>query len=100
MTQREAWNSEYDTSGDGKNDVWKPFLPTDPDLDITALFDTYSLTVYNRWGQMVYESGSGGRRSWNARDADDGTYFYTVAYHSECGAVVDKEVNGSVTVLR
>ncbi len=87
-------------NGDGKNDVWRPFLPTDPDMDITTLFDTYALTVYNRWGQTVYESGSNGKRSWNARDVGDGTYFYTVAFRSECGAVVDKEVNGSVTVLR
>lgn len=87
-------------NGDGKNDVWRPFLPTDPAMDITALFDTYQLTVYNRWGQAVYESGSGGKRSWNARDAAEGTYFYTVAFHSECGTIVDKEVSGSVTVLR
>ncbi|MEO5583883.1 MAG: gliding motility-associated C-terminal domain-containing protein [Flavobacteriales bacterium] len=87
-------------NGDGKNDVWRPFLPTEPELDITALFDAYQLTVYNRWGQTVYESGNGGQRSWNARDVGDGTYFYTVAFHSECGAVVDKEINGSVTVLR
>lgn len=86
-------------NGDGKNDVWRPFLPTEPDLDITALFDSYKLTVYNRWGQTVYETGNGGR-SWNAKEVGDGTYFYTVAFHSECGAVVDKEINGSITVLR
>lgn len=87
-------------NGDGKNDVWRPFLPTEPELDITALFDAYALTVYNRWGQTVFESGNGGKRSWNARDVDEGTYFYKVAFHSECGAVVDKELNGSITVLR
>lgn len=86
-------------NGDGKNDVWRPFLPTEPDLDITALFDSYHLTVYNRWGRTVYETGNGGR-TWNAKEVGDGTYFYTVAFHSECGAVVDKEINGSVTVLR
>lgn len=86
-------------NGDGKNDVWRPFLPDEPDLDITALFDSYKLTVYNRWGQTVFETGNSGR-SWNAKEVGAGTYFYTVAFHAECGTVIEKEVNGSVMVLR
>ena len=87
-------------NGDGKNDVWRPFLATDPGTDITALFDSYKLIVYNRWGETVFDTVGGGQRSWNPRDVDDGTYFYSVAYHAECGTVVDKEVSGSITVLR
>jgi gliding motility-associated-like protein len=87
-------------NGDGHNDVWRPFLPLLPGLDITALFDTYSLTVYDRWGKVVYQTDGGGQRSWNPQEADDGTYFYKVAYRAECGAVIDKDLNGSITVLR
>ena len=87
-------------NGDGKNDVWRPFLATDPGMDITALFDAYKLTVYNRWGQTVFETNDGGQRSWNARGVEEGTYFYTVAFHSECGTVIDKEVTGTISVLR
>ncbi|HQV37529.1 MAG: gliding motility-associated C-terminal domain-containing protein [Flavobacteriales bacterium] len=87
-------------NGDGMNDVWRPFLPADPDMDVTALFDTYELTVYDRWGQTVFDAGSGGKGSWNAKDVADGTYFYKVAYRAECGAVIDKEANGTITVLR
>ena len=87
-------------NGDGKNDVWRPYLPTDPDMDITALFDAYKLTIYSRWGQLVFATDGGSQRSWNAQDSADGTYFYTVAYRAECGAVIDKDVSGSITVLR
>ena len=87
-------------NGDGKNDEWRPFLQDDPELDITSLFEAYSLTVYNRWGQLMHEAEGAGRRSWNARDAAAGTYYYTVTYRASCGAVIDQERTGSITVLR
>ena len=87
-------------NGDGKNDMWRPFLSTDPDMDITALLDAYELTIFNRWGQPVFATSMGGQRSWNAKDVEDGTYFYKMAFRSECGAVIDKEINGIITVLR
>jgi len=87
-------------NGDGKNDVWRPYLPTDPDMDVTALFDSYKLTIYNRWGQIVHDTDGGGGRSWNAKEVADGTYFYSVAYRSECGTVIDQEFSGSIAVLR
>lgn len=57
-----------------------------PELDITSFFETYSLTVFNRWGQLMHEAKGGGQRSWNARDAAAGTYYYTVTYRATCGA--------------
>lgn len=87
-------------NGDGKNDVWRPYLPNDPEMDVTALFDAYTLIIYNRWGQLVHETDGGSQRSWTAKEVVDGTYFYTVAYKAECGAVIDKEISGSITVLR
>lgn len=30
-----------------------PYVVSDPDRDITALFDEYTLTTYNRWGQVM-----------------------------------------------
>ncbi len=87
-------------NGDGKNDIWRPYLPTDPEMDVTAFFDSYKLAIYNRWGQLVHDTEGGGQRSWNAKEVAEGTYFYTVAYKAECGAVIDQEFTGSITVLR
>jgi gliding motility-associated-like protein len=87
-------------NGDGQNDVWRPYLPADPDVDVTPLFETYMLTIYDRWGHVIFDTGSDGRRYWNPKEVVDGTYFYKVIYKSNCGATVDKDVNGSITVLR
>ncbi len=86
-------------NGDGQNDTWRPYTPQMPGFDLSALFDEYQLTVTNRWGQEVFRS-AGSQRTWNARDAADGTYFYTVRYKGECGTVIDAEQTGSITVIR
>ena len=49
---------------------------------------------------MVHDNNGSAPRSWNASDVADGTYYYTVAYKAECGAIIDKEFSGSITVLR
>lgn len=85
-------------NADGKNDVWRPYALSDPERDITGLFDEYELTIFNRWGQVMHSSESS--RSWNARDAAEGSYFYQIAYRAECGTVVDEERTGTITVLR
>jgi len=87
-------------NGDGRNDVWRPFLPANPGLDVTALFESYSLTIFDRWGKTVFESLNGGKRSWNPKDADDGTYFYKIKYSAECEAIIDKDLTGAIMVLR
>lgn len=87
-------------NGDGKNDVWRPYLSVDPDMDIAQLFSVYDLSILNRWGQVVYESGASSQRYWNARDAVDGAYFYQVALRSDCGTRVERKDAGVIQVLR
>ena len=87
-------------NGDGKNDVWRPYALSAPELDITGLFDEYTFFIYNRWGQRVDNGATGNQRWWDARDVPAGTYFYTVAYRAECGFKVDEERQGVVTVLK
>lgn len=87
-------------NGDGKNDLWEPFALSNPGLDITGLFDEFSFTIYNRWGQPVNNNKGDTQRTWDARDVPAGTYFYTVAYKADCGFKVDEERQGSITVLK
>ncbi len=55
-------------NGDGLNDTWV----------IGGLAKSGSrVRVFNRWGNLVYESASYGN-NWKARDLPDGTYFYEV----------------------
>lgn len=95
-----AFPNVFSPNGDGKNDIWRPFLPSDPELDVIALFDKYQLSVFDRWGIPIQQNGGTGQRTWNGSGAPEGTYFYTVSYSADCGARVEGERNGMVTVLR
>jgi CHU_C Type IX secretion signal domain len=87
-------------NGDGENDTWRPFLPEDPGLDLSGFFREFDLVVHNRWGKVVHETVSGGQRSWNPRDAMDGTYYYRIALEADCGAYVERKGTGVITVVR
>jgi len=84
---------------DSWNSDWAPFLALDPEFDLTSIFVKYDLKVFNRWGAMVYES-AGGKRRWRAEDADEGTYFYTLQYESQCGSGTAGNKEGYIQVLR
>ena len=80
----------FTPNGDGINDVLKFELP-EKEACLT-------LTVYDRWGRMVYEDNSyaddwGGKNK-NGQDAKDGTYFYSL---DVCGDFV---LTGYVTIVR
>jgi hypothetical protein len=85
-------------NGDGKNDVWRPYLPTLPELDLSPFFDTFELVVMDRWGQEQYRST--GSRYWSPRDIVEGTYYYIIDLKAECGTVFERRTTGAITVLR
>jgi len=63
----------FTPNGDGTNDLWKPQL---------AGFETYTVSILNRWGNLIYESSADGF-SWNGQTSDgksysDGVYFYRI----------------------
>lgn len=53
-----------------------------------------TLSVFNRWGQEVFESKNY-RNSWRATDVPDGTYYYVFKTLAN-----DKEYTGHLTILR
>jgi len=72
----------------GVNDVWKPSLRG---------VKTYKLSVYNRWGQLVFKTDDP-KQGWTGDGAPQGTYIVEVvlinAYDER---VVEK---GTITLLR
>jgi gliding motility-associated-like protein len=87
-------------NGDGKNDYWRPFLPAKPDFDVTEIFENYTLSVFNRWGQLVFDSEKENSKYWTTTpETIAGMYFFTVAYKSTCGTVVDDNHQGSILVV-
>lgn len=71
-------------NGDGHNDAWV----------INGLTKSgSSVEVYNRWGNVVYETGNYGN-NWKATGLPDGTYFYVVT-----DARTRERLTGYLTVL-
>jgi gliding motility-associated-like protein len=97
--------SAFTPNGDGKNDVFGP-----GDNYCHPDFSDYSFNIYNRWGQMVFQSVNAGEK-WDGRFGgvlqETGVYFYTLRY-MYAGAFASKNksqsmpafVKGDVTLIR
>jgi gliding motility-associated-like protein len=71
-------------NNDGYNDAWV----------IDGLHRTkHSVTVFNRWGQVVFESNNYAN-NWRAVGVADGTYFYEVISDRE-----EQPAKGTLTIL-
>ncbi len=81
----------FSPNGDGINDVWN-IIGKDawPDLEVT---------IYDRWGQLVWKSGTGYPVPWDGkRDGDDmpvDSYHYYIELHDGT-----KPIIGNVTIVR
>jgi gliding motility-associated-like protein len=61
-------------NGDGKNDIFY--------LDLLNV-NEISMTIFDRWGLIIYESSDIGKISWDGKNksgslVSDGTYFYII----------------------
>jgi gliding motility-associated-like protein len=84
----------FSPNHDGKNDV---FISS-----ITSGLDAYSLTIYNRWGQIVFRS-SDPSQGWDGRvagkPAEAGSYVWMLSYRS-AETELTKNQKGSVLLIR
>jgi hypothetical protein len=87
-------------NGDSDNEVWMPYLNNDRSLILPSVMDTYELKVFNRWGEMVFDSSTGNGRYWNVEGYSDGVYYYEVYYRIECGGVQEGTKSGYFEVIR
>ncbi|MBE7174192.1 MAG: gliding motility-associated C-terminal domain-containing protein [Williamsia sp.] len=83
----------FTPNSDGKNDRFLPLFDCD--------FTHYSLTIYNRWGQPVFRSGSNAN-AWDGmykgQRQPAGTYTYVFSYQTGDGKRAEK--HGLITLLR
>lgn len=82
----------FSPNGDGKNDCFR--------TRSTARFSDYYLTIYNRWGQKVFESKSADdcwEGTIDSGPAMMGTYYYFLQAETACGKIVRK---GDITLIR
>jgi len=84
----------FTPNGDGVNDVFK--------IDISG-FKKYSLVIWNRWGNNVFESDNPDKM-WNGKTNNDGgenpagTYYYLFNY--QLRGEQEQTVRGSITLIR
>jgi gliding motility-associated-like protein len=80
----------FTPDGDGLNDTFRPVATVD-------LIRQFSMVIYNRWGQMVFETTdySGG---WDGNDAPAGVYTWVISYSDMVGKVV--KMRGGVTLIK
>lgn len=85
--------SAFTPNGDGLNDIFRPL--------ITQLVKGYNMTIWNRWGGIMYET-TNAQTGWNgtfsgAKQAS-GVYVYLIQFIDADGAPI--KLQGTVTLIR
>ncbi len=85
----------FTPNGDGINDFLTYTI---------AEVETFDLQIYNRWGELMFESNNE-EQVWDGQNeagnaAPDGTYFWVLTYISTCGEGEQQTVTGTVSVMR
>jgi gliding motility-associated-like protein len=84
----------FSPNGDGVNDFYTPITSGD--------FDKFNIKIYNRWGQLIYESTDPFFK-WNGQNKQgktvpDGTYYFIA--ESTLHGVDNKPMTGFITLTR
>ncbi|GEM_PF-514442 len=86
----------FTPNGDGKNDYFVPKLEVGQQI--------VSFLVFNRYGELVYESNASGyTQGWDGRNKDgkdqqSGVYMYGLKYSCSDGKIYEKK--GDITLMR
>jgi len=85
----------FTPNNDGLNDYFFPV--------INCIFDEYHIVIYNRWGQLLFESDDQNAK-WDGKykggEAPDGVYFYLITYKHLLTSDKEGQRSGSVTIFR
>ena len=84
----------FTPNGDGLNDVFRPVS--------NEILD-FHLIIYNRWGQMIFEtssSGNGWDGTFRGNKCEPGVYTYILTYGGKSTEGDTKKITGFVTLVR
>ena len=88
--------NSFSPNGDGRNDYCLP-----REL-LSSGLKSFSMTIFNRWGEKVFYTNSLNGRGWDGKfngvDQAVGVYVYEI--HAEFDNLIQKDYNGNVTLLR
>jgi gliding motility-associated-like protein len=81
----------FTPNGDGKNDVWN--------IDGLDDFPDVTVSVFNRWGDLMFESDKGYTKSWdgtyNGTASPAATYYYIIVLGSG-----EEGITGTINIIR
>lgn len=88
----------FTPNGDGKNDLFQPLLRPD------CALNTFEFTVYNRYGNIIFFSGTPGK-GWNGTYpnqalAENGVYTYMLKLSNSFGNNPAEIYKGRITLIR
>jgi len=88
---------------DGYNDRLTLYLDEFPDFPLLSIVREFELSIFNRWGNLVY-SYQGGPVEWDGRINDDdvaeGFYYYKLEYLIVCGDEQRGTLTGGFELFR
>jgi len=85
-------------NGDGFNDDWELFILTQ--------YPNCEVQVYNRWGELVFDSPQGNNYvpkfdgTYNNKPLPVGTYYYVIKFNEDMKGVVKETLTGPITIMR
>ncbi len=77
-------------------DLPNAFTPDDDGIN-EIFAEGFEVSIFNRWGQKVYEGTRGWDGTYNGRKVSPGTYYYIVNLYDENNNKTT--LKGSVTVI-
>ena len=84
-------NEAVSPNGELINDLWN--------ISIKSSYPDMEVTIYNRWGQLVWKSGMGYPVPWdgksNSADLPADSYHYSIYLHNG-----SKPIVGDITIVR
>lgn len=80
----------FTPNADGLNDTFRPVVNTE-------LIRRYHLSVYNKWGERIFETSNPGK-GWDGENALPGTYVWVIDFENRIGRA--EQIKGSVAVIK
>ncbi|MDI1235251.1 MAG: PKD domain-containing protein [bacterium] len=77
----------FSPNDDAINDIYEP---------VTFGVSTYSLTVVNRWGEIIYKGND--NQAWNGNNAPEGVFTILISYTTNTGLKLNQRV--TVTLMK
>jgi gliding motility-associated-like protein len=88
---------------DGYNERLTLYLEDFPQFPLLSIVQDFKLSIYNRWGNMVYSS-QGNPVEWDGRineeEVSEGFYYYKLEYLIVCGDEQRGKLTGGFELFR